>query len=57
MERNVPPDLVRKETINKIMVHRERFTALIEGIYTDHGIRRDFREEWGSIFFNKMLKL
>ncbi|MFI5322345.1 MAG: hypothetical protein ACHQ6U_02150 [Thermodesulfobacteriota bacterium] len=39
------------------MFHRERFNALIEGIYRDHGIRRDFREEWGSIFFNKMLKL
>lgn len=55
--RNVPPDLIRGETIKKMAVHRERFIALIEGIYRDHGIRRDFREEWDSIFFNKMLKL
>ncbi len=55
--RNVPPDLILEETIKKMTAHRERFIALIEGIYRDHGIRRDFRREWNRMFFNKMLRL
>lgn len=54
--RNIPAGLVRGETIKKITVHRERFISLVQRIYGEQGIDRDFGEEWGRIFFNKMLK-
>ncbi len=54
--RNIPAGLVREETIRKITVHRERFISLVQRIYGEQGIDRDFRGEWGRIFFNKMLR-
>lgn len=56
IKRNIPASIIRGRTIEKILAHRERFISLVESIYRDHGIERDFREEWGRIFFDKMLK-
>lgn len=54
--RNIPAGLVRGETIKKITDHRERFIRLVQGIYGEHGVERDFRREWEGLFFNKMLR-
>lgn len=54
--RNIPAGLVRGETIKKMTVHRERFIGLVQGIYGEHGVERDFRREWEGLFFNKMLR-
>ncbi|HVY55278.1 MAG TPA: glycosyltransferase family 1 protein [Thermodesulfobacteriota bacterium] len=56
INRNIPAGLIRGETIKKITAHRERFIELVQGIYGEQGVDRDFRLEWGQIFFNKMLK-
>lgn len=54
--RNIPAGLVRGETIKKMTAHRDRFIDLVQGIYGEQGIERDFRQEWEGLFFNKMLR-
>lgn len=40
----------------KMTAHRDRFIDLVQGIYGEQGIERDFRQEWEGLFFNKMLR-
>jgi len=54
--RNIPAGLIRGETIKKITAHRDRLITLVQRIYGEQGIERDFRREWERMFFNKMLR-
>lgn len=56
IKRNIPPDYIRRKTLEKMKPHRERFIALIQNIYDRDGINKDFRKEWDEIFINKMIR-
>jgi len=56
ISRNVSPDFIRQNTLEKMKAHRQRFIALVQDIYDQEGAKRDFQAEWDKIFFNKMLK-
>ena len=53
--RNLSPARVREKTLKTIMEHRPRFISLIQNIYEQEGIDRDFSKEWNRLFFNKLL--
>ena len=54
--RNLDPHYVRAKTLERMKVHRGYFISLIQSIYEQEGIGRDFSIEWKSIFFNKLLR-
>lgn len=54
--RRIDPDYIRRKTIEKMQAHREVFITLLQRICDREGIRRAVREEWPSIFFNKLLR-
>jgi hypothetical protein len=54
IERNISPNYVRKKTLEKVRIHRDRFIDLVQGIYDKEGVKRKFRKEWHKIFINKM---
>lgn len=56
IKRNLSSDIIRSKTIGKIIPHRNRFKSLIQNIYDTEDIKRNFFEEWDSIFFNKLCK-
>ncbi|MBW2983927.1 glycosyltransferase family 1 protein [Candidatus Woesearchaeota archaeon] len=56
IKRNIPPDYIRKKTLEKMKPHRERFIKLIQMIYDREGIDKDFRKEWKKVFINKMVR-
>lgn len=53
--RNLSPAYIREKTLKTIMEHRTRFISLIQNIYEQEGIERDFSKEWNGLFFNKLL--
>lgn len=53
--RRIDPDYIRGKTIERMQAHREVFIALLQRICDAEGIRRAMREEWPSLFFNKLL--
>jgi glycosyltransferase involved in cell wall biosynthesis len=55
--RNIDPNLIRCQTLQKIQPHRDRLINLIQEIYDQTGTARTFAEEWDQIFFNKLIKL
>ena len=56
ISRNVSPDFIRQNTLEKIKSHRQRFIRLVQDIYDREGANRDFQAEWDKIFFNKLLR-
>ena len=56
IKRNVLPHFIRQKTLAKIKQHRGYFISLIQNIYEQEGINRDFSKEWENIFFNKLLR-
>ncbi|MEO6588141.1 MAG: glycosyltransferase [Pyrinomonadaceae bacterium] len=56
IERNLPPDEIRQKTLKKMYRHRERFINLIQSIYNREKCDRNFADEFGEMFFNRMLK-
>jgi len=56
IKRSIPPDYIRRKTLEKMKAHRERFIALIQDIYDREGINKDFRKEWEQVFVNKMIR-
>jgi glycosyltransferase involved in cell wall biosynthesis len=52
--RGFDPKVIRDRTLSLMFQHRERFIALIQGIYDKEGNGKVFKEEWDSIFFNKL---
>jgi glycosyltransferase involved in cell wall biosynthesis len=56
IKRNIPPALIRQKTLERIKEHREYFISLIQNIYQQEGVKRDFFLEWNNIFSNKLLR-
>jgi len=52
----IDAEFIRDKTLEKMEVHRQRFIDLIQGIYTQEGVRKDFQKEWEKVFINKMWK-
>lgn len=56
IRRRVAPEYIRHKTIEKMMIHRLNFISLIQGIYEQEGIDRDFSDEWKGVFFNRLVR-
>jgi glycosyltransferase involved in cell wall biosynthesis len=56
INRNIPADFIRQNTLEKMRLHRQNFIFLVQSIYEREGIERDFQSEWDKIFFNKLVK-
>jgi len=56
IKRNSDPKQIRRRTLERMKVHRERFISLVQEIYEREGINRSFSDEWSNIFFNKMVR-
>jgi len=54
IRRKLDPEIIRRDTIEKMQPHRERFIRLIQSIYDHERAGRDFRSEWDNVFVNKM---
>ncbi|MEA5619908.1 glycosyltransferase family 1 protein [Cronbergia sp. UHCC 0137] len=57
IRRNISPDYIRYKVIEKIKQHRLILINIIQGIYDQEGIPRNFALEWEHIFFNKLFQL
>ncbi len=55
--RNISPDFVRKATLEKMLAHRRGLISLVQSIYDQEGVKRDFESEFRSIFFNKLVRI
>jgi glycosyltransferase involved in cell wall biosynthesis len=56
IERRIPAHRIRHKTLEKMRDHRLRLISLVQEIYRQEGVNRDFACEWNEIFFNKLLK-
>lgn len=56
IRRRVTPEYIRHKTLKKMRAHRLNFISLIQGIYEQEGIRRDFSDEWNKVFFNRLVR-
>ncbi|MFC1680525.1 glycosyltransferase [Pseudomonadota bacterium] len=54
--RQIPASVVRERTLAKARTYREQFVVLVQQIYDDNGVERDFSAEWDTLFFDKMLR-
>ena len=52
---NLNPHRIREKTIAKMKPHRARWIELVQGIHDKEGSKRDVREEWDTMFTNKLL--
>ncbi|MEH1906259.1 MAG: glycosyltransferase [Nostoc sp.] len=56
IRRNISADTIRYKTLEKIREHRLSLTSVIQSIYEQEGIQRNFSVEWDQLFFNKLHK-
>ncbi len=56
INRNLAAEYVRAKTFEKIKAHREYFIKLVQDIYENEGVPRNFSDDWDRIFFNKLLR-
>jgi glycosyltransferase involved in cell wall biosynthesis len=56
IDRDLDPEYVRGKTLKRMRVHRNYFIELVQGIYGQEGLTRDFSSEWDNLFFNKLVK-
>ena len=54
--RNLDPQYIRAKTLERMKVHRGYFIELIQNIYDQEGVKREFANEWNTIFGNKLVK-
>jgi len=47
------PEFIRKETIAKMEPHKQNFIALINDIYKENRIEKDFANEWDDVWCSK----
>lgn len=53
--REAPPaEFIRRETLQKVAIHRHRFIDLVQRIYDAAGAGRSFADEWPGLFFDKL---
>jgi len=51
---SISPKYIRDETIKRMQLHRKKFIQIINQIYKDENIDRDFNDEWNKIYYHKM---
>jgi hypothetical protein len=56
IKRKIPPDYIRRKTLEKIYTHRQNFISLIQEIYEHQGIKRNFADQWSKVFFNRLVR-
>ena len=56
IEKRIPAQRIRHKTLEKMRDHRLRLISLVQEIYRQEGVKRDFASEWNEVFFNKLLK-
>lgn len=56
IKRNIQPGFIRQKTLKRINEHRLTFISLVQKIYEQEGVNRDFSQEWNGLFRNKMLR-
>jgi glycosyltransferase involved in cell wall biosynthesis len=49
-------DSIRNKTLERIKTHRDRFILLVQSIYDEEGVDRDFSIEWEKLFYHRLLK-
>jgi len=54
--RNLKPEYVRAKTLARMKIHRNYFIDLVQRIYEEEGVARDFSSEWDDLFFNKLVR-
>jgi glycosyltransferase involved in cell wall biosynthesis len=54
--RDLDPEYVRAKTLAKMKIHRDYFVDLVQSIYHQEGVARDFSGEWDNLFFNKLVR-
>ncbi|MDZ7957755.1 MAG: glycosyltransferase family 1 protein [Aulosira sp. DedQUE10] len=57
IRRNISADIIRHKVLEQIKQHRLVLIALIQSIYDQEGIKKNFSVEWDQLFFNKLYKL
>jgi len=57
IRRNISPETIRIKVLDQIKQHRLVLISLIQSIYDQEGINKDFKMEWDQLFFNKFCKL
>lgn len=57
IRRNISPDNIRLKVLEKVQEHRLTLIKLVQTIYDQEEIDKDFSLEWENIFFNKLYKL
>ncbi len=50
----IPPEYIRRETLMRMLAQREKFISLVQSIYDQEGVARQFKDEWDTIYINKM---
>jgi len=48
------PEFIRTRTLEKIHIHRQRLIDLVQEIYDEEGIKKNFADEWSRVFINKL---
>ena len=54
IEAQYDPESVRQAIIDKMQIHRRTLINLIQSIYDQENIGRDFSQEWPSVYTHKM---
>jgi glycosyltransferase involved in cell wall biosynthesis len=54
IDKKTDPIYIRTRTCEKVKEHRKRFIGLIQSIWDEHRIERNFENEWDGLFFNKL---
>ncbi len=57
ISRNLSPEFVRNRTLEKMEQHRRYFIDLIQRLYEESRINRQFSDEWNKLFVNRMYKV
>jgi len=57
IRRNISAETIRAKVLKKIKEHRLILIKLVQSIYEQEGIEKDFSVEWESLFYNKLMKL
>ncbi len=54
IKKDINPEYIRRETIKKMIEHREKFFNLVQEIYDKEMINRKFKDDWKKVFVHKM---
>lgn len=57
IRRNIGADTIRDKVLKQIKQHRLALIGLIQSIYDQEGIKKNFSAEWDQLFFHKLYKV